>query len=873
MDHPPEDTTPPVVSPTEDSDALTHDSVEPIRVTAPSPIVGATVPSPIVGATVPSPIVGATVPSPIVGATVPSPITGAAVPSPLVPCVKLPKLSLKRFNGDLTKWTSFWDTFDSSIHSNPYLSKVDKFNYLSSLLESTAVESIAGLTLTSANYEEAIATLKRRFGNTQLIISHHMDALLGLTPVTSHHDLKGLRRLYDMVETHVRGLQALGVSADSYGGLLTSILMSKLPPEIQLVVSREFTEERWDAESMMKLLDKEIDARERSTTSCCPDTSIKKPHPKGLPTTAAFTTSESRSPRCVYCEQEHLSSSCTVVTNVDTRKESLRKSGRCYVCLRKYHIGRDCRSTASCSKCHGRHHVSICPRSVKPRASSDTTSEAQENPSSQAETSSQSRTSTMYVDAQTPVLLQTARLQLYNLDEAGTPPIRVKARAVMDSGSQRTYITSHLRDELHLSSSHTESLRTKAFGSTEEQESVCDVVELGLITKDGKTLRLPALVVPFICNPLTSQPISQSRESYDHLRGLELADSADAGDTLEVNMLIGSDVYWDLVTGRVLRGRCGPTAVDTKVGWVLSGPVDKQVSVSLMFTSTHALKVDSCPMYTDRSLDDRLRQFWELESLGIMKEEPSVYEKFTQQVSFDGQQYEVSLPWKEHHQPLPDNLDLCSRRLASLLKRLRQNPKLLIEYDSVIKDQLNKEIIEVVENPLSSDSNRIHYLPHHCVVRQDKATTKLRIVYDASSKTTGPALNDCLYTGPKSGQSIFDILLRFRLHRVVFAGDIEKAFLMVSVTEDDRDSLRFLWTSNIQDERTDVITLRFAHVVFGVSSSPFLLNATINHHMETYREIDPSFVDKFLSSIYVDDVSLGASNIESAYELYLKSKL
>ena len=206
----------------------------------------------------------------------------------------------------------------------------------------------------------------------------------------------------------------------------------------------------------------------------------------------------------------------------------------------------------------------------------------------------------------------------------------------MDSGSQRTYITSHLRDELHLSSSHTESLRIKAFGSTEEQESVCDVVELGLITKDGKTLRLPALVVPFICNPLTSQPISQSRESYDHLRGLDLADSADAGDTLEVNMLIGSDVYWDLVTGRVLRGRCGPTAVDTKVGWVLSGPVDKQVSVSLMFTSTHALKVDSCPMYTDRSLDDCLRQFWELESLGIMKEEPSVYEKFTQQISFDG---------------------------------------------------------------------------------------------------------------------------------------------------------------------------------------------------------------------------------------------
>ena len=85
--------------------------------------------------------------------------------------VKLPKLSIRKFGGDLTKWVTFWDSFDSSIHSNPTLSNVDKFNYLNSFLESIAAESIAGLTLTSANYEEAVTTLKRRFGNTQLIVN------------------------------------------------------------------------------------------------------------------------------------------------------------------------------------------------------------------------------------------------------------------------------------------------------------------------------------------------------------------------------------------------------------------------------------------------------------------------------------------------------------------------------------------------------------------------------------------------------------------------------------------------------------------------------------------------------------------------------
>lgn len=93
------------------------------------------------------------------------------------PQVKLPKLSLRKFDGDLTKWMTFWDTFESAVHNNCALTSIDKFSYLTSVLESTASEAVAGLTLTSANYKEAVATLKRRFGNKQLIINRHMDLL------------------------------------------------------------------------------------------------------------------------------------------------------------------------------------------------------------------------------------------------------------------------------------------------------------------------------------------------------------------------------------------------------------------------------------------------------------------------------------------------------------------------------------------------------------------------------------------------------------------------------------------------------------------------------------------------------------------------
>ena len=137
----------------------------------------------------------------------------------VIPHVKLPKLSMKKFNGDLTKWTTFWDSFSSSIDANPALSGIDKFNYLISLLESTAAEAIAGLTPTDANYEEAVATLKKRFGNPQLIINRHMEALLHVPGVTSQPITTS-----GECQEHLLGLE-LANSADSDDILEVDVLI------------------------------------------------------------------------------------------------------------------------------------------------------------------------------------------------------------------------------------------------------------------------------------------------------------------------------------------------------------------------------------------------------------------------------------------------------------------------------------------------------------------------------------------------------------------------------------------------------------------------------------------------------------------------
>ena len=325
-----------------------------------------------------------------------------------------------------------------------------------------------------------------------------------------------------------------------------------------------------------------------------------------------------------------------------------------------------------------------------------------------------------------------------------------------------------------------------------------------------------------------------------------------------------------------MKGPKGPTAVETKLEWVLSGPVEGEIregtTVNLVTTrSTHSLTVNA--ITEQESLDNRLQRFWDLESLGILKDETSVYSKFTQQIALKEGRYEVHLPWKESHPFLPDNYRLCRKRLEGLLKRLRQSPEQLHQYNTIINDQLESGIVEIVSDPAHFDGGRLHYLPHRPVVRVDKDTTKLRIVYDASAKGDGPCLNDCLYTGPKFSQNILDILLRFRLNKVALIGDVEKAFLMISVADCDRDVLRFLWVKDVESSESEIIVMRFTRVVFGVSASPFLLNATLDHHMTKFESVDLQFVNKFQRSVYVDDLALGAEDVDSAYDFYIKAKL
>ncbi len=154
-----------------------------------------------------------------------------------------------------------------------------------------------------------------------------MDALLQVESVSSSQNARALRKLLDGVSSHVHSLQSLGVEPDSYSSLLCPVLISKLPPDLQLLISRTVSEGEWKLDSLMKAIEDEVSARERVTNQSRPPTrrNEHRPPPSATSLVSSGTTSSN-----THCDQLHSPGTCSKVPQIEARKQILRRSGRCF---------------------------------------------------------------------------------------------------------------------------------------------------------------------------------------------------------------------------------------------------------------------------------------------------------------------------------------------------------------------------------------------------------------------------------------------------------------------------------------------------------------------------------------------------------------
>ncbi|XP_065197781.1 uncharacterized protein LOC135829305 [Sycon ciliatum] len=790
--------------------------------------------------------------------------------------VKLPVLTIRKFDGDILHFTEFIDMFQSAIGTNQSLSAVQKLSYLRSHLTGMALDVIAGIPTTDSNYPVALGLLKDRFGKKDAIIAARYRAITEMPAPSNKPHM--LRRFYNEVEANLRCLQAEGQSVQQE--LLIPVITSKLPKcvIVQLETQKPHNQS-WTVDELRKQLGIYLEVRESAErlagdTASKPESTLPRPPPVSAqphaaysqpPATAATLVSSVRraTPRCFFCKLQHFSDTCPTFNTVSTRQQQLQD--HCFVCLRKGHWAKDCTARRPCYHCNLlTHHRALCPQKfgsspVSAAASTFYPTQQQQGPQKHT-------TATVHVQSK-GVNLPTAIATV-----AGQGNIS-DCRLLFDTGSTRTFIHESLAASVNAAVVGEDVLSIASFGSASRRTVTLPRVEFSLLCRDGSALPVTANVMPWICCPVVKSPIDI--DQYPEVKNIQLADTiVTKREEVEIDLLIGTDFYFSIMGNGHIQLNNGLVLLNSKLGFVPAGPTDTETDD----TAGHIMLTDATTL-PDPVFD--LQRFWRLEDIGITDDisdpqtaDDIALEHFRSSLQLINGRYMVSWPWKDSHTPqpnLPENYELAFGRLKSLVKRLQQTPQVLEKYHCTITEQLANGIIEEVN--LDHQDGPIHYIPHHCVVRPSSTTTKVRVVYDASARTRAEhnSLNDCLHRGPILLPDLCGILVRFRLHPIGIVSDVEKAFLQLGLSMTDRNVTRFLWLRDPTKPVTtaNLVIYRFCRVPFGIVASPFLLAATVDHHLQQQQT---GTCDDVRRSIYVDNVVTGQSSVQDATAYYREAK-
>ena len=546
-----------------------------------------------------------------------------------------------------------------------------------------------------------------------------------------------------------------------------------------------------------------------------------------------------------------------------------------------------CTSRNRCKQCTRKHHTSVCkayPNNRPPLTNSQPSNQPSQHTRTNVPEAKQTTTTppvstnqapnpptpvttTLTSNPQSSVLFNSSGsvcLLKTAVTEVKSDKTSAVANVLFDEGAQRSFISQQLADVLHLTPSRQETITLAAFGANTMTPQSLGAASIKVVAKTGELIPLSVLIVPKIAAPL--QTVSHLQlHRLPYLQGLALACPIIADKPFEISLLIGVDHYWKFVGDQITRGD-GPTAVESKLGYLLSGPLHLS-NHSQEITNTFHVSVNR------PSIEQTIEKFWIIESTRTLPASPQSHDQFTDDylssiVQENSGSYVVKFPWKDNHAPLPSNFKVCERRTRALARRLNNIPNLLHVYNDIIQEQEKGGFIEKIDS--SPSTGPVHYIPHHHV-NKDSKTTPIRIVYDCSCRLSNnhPSLNNCLEIGPSLVNDLCSILLRFRVHKIPLSTDIEKAFLHVKLDADDQDFTRFLWLSNPDDAESAFDTYRFKVVLFGSASSPFMLAATLRLHLSKYNS---QIAHDMQQNLYVDNVITGSPTEESAIQYFNEAR-
>lgn len=805
---------------------------------------------------------------------------------------KIPPIVLPTFSGKYEHFSNFKNQFDDLITHNKQLSQSQKLYYLNSCLSNEVKE----FALTFDTFTSLYEALESRYDNKRLIVDIHIGSILNFKKIERESAVE-IREMIDCIKKNLRALKVLKYEQnDLFDVFLQNIMLKKLDKESRknfeiLQKTKEvptfdefiiFLEQR---EAVLLSVDRNCFFESKTIT--------KKPYNFPAKNKVVLVNENFVNKNCIICSNgSHPVYRCEKYMKLTPRKrfELVKLKNLCELCLNKGHRKDQCRSSYTCS-CGLRHSKTICFTSFsqnkdrqEPLMNSATCSSSNKSSTfdsvapfthSKGDGEIQNKkgpetTSTVlsnvyeskmnHSKGKKSVLLSTACIFLQRSDGN-----RIKVRALLDSCSNINILSRKASEYIGIK-------KEKIFAPISGLNGVTQNIKWKLntsISNEDMSFNEPIefLIVDKITGLTPSVELNITDEKIPDF--LPLADS-EFHKMSEIGALINADLYLRILKDNQYRIN-DLVFRESEFGWIAGGKLNETQNTNQNLC---------CLSMEQNSLENSLSHFFELEGLGI-KDDPVSHEEdqalniFNETIEFKQGRYVVQLPFRKNYEELSDNFSVAKRRLQSLWRRFRKNPNLHLEYKNIIEDYLKEGIVERIE-PVTVDSERpVYFLPHQAVKKDDRVTTKTRIVFDASSHQNEElSLNDCLWQGPNLNPNLLDVLIQFRLNKVAICSDIQQAFLQICIAEQHKDAVRFLWAENELSHfgELNIQTYRFNRVLFGVNSSPFLLAATIKHHIEKYRNEHPETVKKLDTCFYVDDFVSGGNNTEEALVLSRESK-
>lgn len=750
--------------------------------------------------------------------------------------IKLPPLKLPPFDGDSNKWLEFRDMYLSLIHNNENIDDISKFHYLKTYLEGSAKAVINSVNVSGNNYQIAWSLLCDRYNNKRLLINEHIKCLFSIEALSRESD-RGLRNLVDTISKNLSSLKVLGEPIEKWDTLIIYLGSAKLDS----ATARSWEEFRSTLETptleqFFNFLRQRATVLEtvyatKSVNNNNNNTKVEKRN--NFNRTKSFISSALDSPArvsCLACKQNHKLYECNKFKSmsVDERNAKVYQWRICSNCLRDDHQSYQCR-LAVCCICKRRHNTLLHKQntwqnntqsqqvqqslahpqsrtSEEASTSFNTTTNlaSSTNPPSQAadETSGPTPVVTMSAGASSLALLSTAIVEVSNNDKT------IQLRALLDSGSQSSFITELAQAKLACIKNRNQCKYVS--GLNNATISIAEHCNLQIKSMHNQfSTSVKCYVVPMITDNLPQTEIRLHDLCIPS--DIELADPTFFHPS-EIDLLLGADIFWDIMgSSRLKLGHNKPILQETNLGWIVAGPIGGK------YYNTNLNKIH-CQF--SKNIQQQLVKFWELEEVPTCKSystSEDCCETLFQETTYrdaDGR-FCVQIPLRESPDVLGDSYKIAEKRLIQMEKKMRNKLEFKQDYTKFMQEYEHLEHMSEVTKP-----ERGCYLPHHAVIKESSETTKLRVVFDASAKTsTGVSFNDIQHVGPVVQDDLFSILLRFRQHKYVVTADVEKMYRQILIQPEQRHLQMILWR---EQESMPIKIFKLNTVTYGTASAPFL---------------------------------------------------